>query len=81
MRWLCLRYTPQGGNYHILYLYVHSKYTAAQDVPVSLLEVIMIYDDVSGLTAEGERQIFACKMLCACTTYGTTLYIKCFGLS
>lgn len=59
---------------------MHSEYTAAQDVPVPLLEVIMIYDDVSGLTAEGERQILICKMFCACTTYGTILYIKFFGL-
>lgn len=27
---------------------------------MSLLEVIMIYDDVSGLTAEEERQILVC---------------------
>lgn len=64
-----------------IYLYVHSKYTTAWDVPVLFLEVIMINDDVSMLTAKEERQILICKMFCACTTYGTILYIKCIGLS
>lgn len=71
--------TLHGYNNHILYFYVHRKYAAAQDVPVSFLEITMI-NDASLLTAEEERQIFVYKMFCVCTTCGTTLYIKCFGL-
>lgn len=41
---------------------MHSKHTTAQEVLMSLLEVIMIYDDVSGLTAEEERQILVCAI-------------------
>lgn len=41
---------------------MHSGYTSAQDVSKSLLEVIMIYGDVSGLAAEEERQILVCAI-------------------
>lgn len=60
MRWLYLWNSPHGGSYYVLY--VHSKHTTAQEVSMSLLEVIMIYDDVSGLTAEEERQILVCAI-------------------
>lgn len=80
-RRLCLWNMSFGGKKHILHLYVHSKYTTAWDVPVSFLEGIMINDDVSMLIAEEKRQILICKMFCACTAYGTILYIKCIGPS